>query len=80
MNRIIHTSKQRHLNKIFVIFFNFISKMKSFKLFISISENLNNFWISRGIPHSKTIGLHDGTSLSSSTILNQIECHLRILI
>ena len=65
--------KQRHLNKIFVIFFNFISKMKSFKLFISISENLNNFWISRGIPHSKTIGLHDGTSLSSSTILNQIE-------
>ena len=32
----------------------------NFIAFISISENLENFWIKEGIPKEKSIALHDG--------------------
>ena len=34
-------------------------KNKNFKLFISISENLKNYWITKGITKKKCISLHD---------------------
>ena len=37
-----------------------LSKSKRFKTFISISKNLRNYWVSKGVPRKKMLVLHDG--------------------
>ncbi len=36
------------------------SLQQNCKVFISISSNLSNYWINRGVPHEKSLALHDG--------------------
>lgn len=59
-------AKQKHLNLLYTFIFRRIAKRESFSLFVTISENLNKFWIKNGIQSGKTIGLHDGTSVPKS--------------
>ena len=56
-------AKNKILNFIYLIIFKIIIRSKSFKLFITISNNLNNFWINKGFLTTKTFAFHDGTNL-----------------
>jgi glycosyltransferase involved in cell wall biosynthesis len=55
-------TKQKYLDKIYRWKFKQIIKKESFKMFLSISDNLKNYWSKNGILHSKSVALHDGTS------------------
>ena len=56
-------AKNKILNFIFLTIFKINIRNKSFKLFITISENLKKFWINQGLLNTKTFAFHDGTSL-----------------
>lgn len=58
-NSLLHEGNT-YLNRIFTSLFVYISKTKKAPYFISISEALMNFWVSKGIPKEKSIALHDG--------------------
>ena len=55
-------TKQKYLDVYYRRKFKKIIKKDSFKMFLSISNNLKNYWIENGILDSKSIALHDGTS------------------
>lgn len=61
-------TKHKYLDKYYRFKFNRMIKNDSFKLFISISENLNKYWVENNISESKSIALHDGTSLDDKVI------------
>ena len=56
-------TKNKILNKIILFLFKKLINQDAFKLFVTISNNLNNFWITNGILQKKTLALHDCTSL-----------------
>ena len=66
-------AKQKQLNYVYNIFFRRMFKSSYLKLFISISDNLNNFWLKKGLPQSKALALHDGTTIIGSNDLPQID-------
>jgi len=66
-------AKQKYLNRLYELIFKRIIKNKYFTLFISISDNLNNFWVNNGILKEKALGLHDGTSLDGDDVDPEVE-------
>ena len=56
-------TKQITLNIIYKTLFKLLFKSKYLKLFISISDNLNNFWLEKGLPEEKSLSAHDGTEI-----------------
>lgn len=66
-------AKNNILNYLYKQIFIKILKKDSFKLFISISGNLNKYWMENGINLNKTIGLHDGTSIHTTVNKEEIE-------
>ena len=56
-------TKQKTLNVIYKALFKLLFKSKYLKLFISISDNLNNFWLEKGLPEEKSLSAHDGTEI-----------------
>lgn len=61
-------TKQVVLNWYYRWRFKNIIKKDSFKMFLSISENLKNYWINNNILKSKSLALHDGTSAEVDVI------------
>ena len=55
-------TKNKVLNRYYTYKFKRLTKKPSFKLFLTISDNLKHFWNDQGIPSPKLLGLHDGTS------------------
>lgn len=55
-------TKHKGLNFYYKFKFKSIIKKNSFKLFLSISNNLEKFWIQNNISNEKSLALHDGTS------------------
>jgi len=58
-NTLVHNGSSAYnfiLEKILI----YLSKKKNLVLFVSISENLNQFWLKKGIPAHKSVALHDG--------------------
>ena len=66
-------AKNKILNFIFLTIFKIIIRNKSFKLFITISENLNKFWINKGFLTTKTFAFHDGTNLVDKSNLQNVK-------
>ncbi len=56
-------AQHKILNNLYVSVFKKITRNDAFRLFVTISDNLNKFWINNGMPLSKTFAFHDGTSL-----------------
>ena len=66
-------TKHKQLNFLYRLFFKYVFKSPYLKIFISISSNLNNFWIDKGLPQSKALALHDGTTLSDENDIQPVE-------
>jgi len=61
-------TKQKFLDKYYRFKFKKIIRKESFQLFISISENLKKYWLTNNILQSKSIALHDGTTLDDKIV------------
>lgn len=61
-------TKQKYLDKFYRIILKKLIKKDSFRLFISISKNLENYWLDNNIPKPKSIALHDGTMLDQKIL------------
>ena len=76
-------SKTLLINRLFTIFFRSISFDNKLRLFISISQNLSDYWEREGINPSKLTALHDGVELMPviedevSEVINSVRDKLR---
>ena len=61
-------TKHKYLDKYYRLRFNKIIKNDSFKLFISISDNLKKYWVANNISKTKSIALHDGTCIEDKIV------------
>jgi len=66
-------TKQKVLDKYYRFKFKKIIKKDSFQLFISISENLKQYWLANNISQSKSITLHDGATLDDRIVVPKNE-------
>lgn len=66
-------SKTLLINKVFTKIFQYISFGNKLRLFVSISQNLSDYWENKGINATKLIALHDGVELRP---LNKVEVTL----
>jgi glycosyltransferase involved in cell wall biosynthesis len=66
-------TKQKFLDKYYRFKFKKIIKKDSFQLFISISENLKQYWLANNISQSKSIALHDGATLDDRIVVPKNE-------
>lgn len=64
-------TKNKILNRYYNYKFRQLTRKPTFKLFLTISDNLKNFWAEQNIPESKLLGLHDGTSAHDEIIAPQ---------
>lgn len=66
-------AKNKILNNFYLSVIKKIVRNDTFRLFITISGNLNTFWINKGLPPSKTFAFHDGTSLIDQSKITDVD-------